>query len=260
MPHVQLSEVDLYFELSGVPDAPVVVLSNSLGTDLHLWDRVAPRIEKRHRVLRYDTRGHGRSSVPPGEYTLGDLSNDVLRLLDHLSIEKAGVCGVSLGGLTALALAVNASGRVTGIVAANTAAKIGTAERWTERIARVRGTGLADMADETLTRWFTGDFLRDQPAVVAPVRETFTATDPEGYTGCCAALRDADMRSRVCEIDLPALLITGSADPVTPPSDAMFLHGQIAGSSLVELPGAHLTVLENAPAFADAVIAFLERS
>lgn len=260
MPLANIENVDLYFEWSGKGDGPVVVLLNSLGTDLHLWDSVAAPLGERYRLLRCDTRGHGRSSVPSGEYTLTDLTTGVLSLLDHLAISRAAVCGVSLGGLTALSLAVTAPARLTRIIAANTAARIGTAPRWTDRIAKVRDTGLAGIAGETLTRWFTPAFLREHPGQVEPIRATFAATNPEGYTACCAALRDADLRERVKRIALPTLLITGTADPVTPPSDALFLHGKITGSSLVELPGAHLTVIEDAAAFADAVLNFLAKA
>lgn len=259
MPQASLDNVELFYEWSGDPGSSVLVLLNSLGTDLHLWDAVAPALGEHYRLLRCDTRGHGRSSVPPGAYTLDLLTNDVLHLLDSLSVETAALCGVSLGGLTALSLAINAPARFTGIIAANTAARIGTSERWIERIAKVNNAGLAAIAGETLTRWFTPGFLQEHPDVVEPVRATFAATSPRGYTACCAALRDADLRSRLHEIEVRTLLIAGTADYVTPPSDMLFLRDRIDASHMVELPGAHLTVIENAAAFAEAVLAFLAK-
>jgi 3-oxoadipate enol-lactonase len=248
----------LVFELTGPEHAPSLVLSNSLGTDRSLWDDQIAALATRFRVLRYDTRGHGASDAPVGEYTLSRLGRDVLSLMDHARIAQAHITGVSIGGLTALWLGVHAPDRVRRMVLANTAARIGSMESWTDRMRVVESQGLGALADLTMERWFTPVFRADHAATVARIRRTFLATPAAGYLGCCAALRDADLRAEAGDVRAPSLVITGTHDPATPAADGALLAGAIAGAGLVELDAAHLSNLERPEAFTDAVLAFLE--
>lgn len=248
--------------LDGPEGAPVLVLSNSLGTTLEMWDAQAARFATTHRVLRYDTRGHGASVASPGPYTVDQLGGDVLALLDALDIERASFCGISMGGLTGLWLGVNAPARLNHLVVANSAAKIGTAEGWTSRAALVREKGTAAMAElaaSSPSRWFTDAFVAAQPAVVQRAQGWIAGIAPEGYAACCEALAQADLRSAIRAISVPTLLIAGSADPVTTVADAQAMQAIIAGAQLVQVPASHLSNLEAPAAFDAALAAFLAR-
>ena len=247
----------LDYVVSGPDDAPALVLSNSLGSDRGMWDPQAGELARRFRVLRYDTRGHGASDAPVGDYTLSRLARDLLSLMDHSGISRAHVAGVSLGGLTAVWLGVHAADRVDRLVLANTAARIGSVPMWTERMRLVETGGLAAIADATMERWFTSAFRAARPEVVRRIRATLEAVPMHGYLGCCAALRDADLRDEAARVRATALVITGTHDPATPPADGAWLKGAIPGATLLELDAAHLTNIERASAFTDAVIDFL---
>lgn len=259
MPVAPLSSIALYYELYGAPAGPVLMLSHALGTDCRLWDKQLEALGRKFRVLRYDTRGHGRSSAPDGEYTVEDLANDALQLLDYLDIQQATFCGVSLGGITALWLAKHAPQRISSIIAANTSARIGTAEGWSARIQQVAIMGTESLVDAAVPRWFTSSFLEREPAAGEYARRVLASTSPTGYMGCCGALRDADLTDQMADIDVPVLLITGTHDPVTPPSDAVALQLAIPHSSLIELDAAHLSNLEVAGPFAENVLLWLQR-
>lgn len=236
--------------------APIILL-NSLGTDLHLWDAQADEFARHLRVLRYDTRGHGRSDVPAGDYTIERLGRDVLALMDHSAIARAHLCGLSIGGLTALWIATHAPERVDRLVLANTAARIGHVPMWEERIGTVRRGGVAALADATMTRWFTEAFRTREAQTVDRIRRTFVAVNGDGYIGCCAALRDADLRRDAPRTRAETLVITGTHDPATPPAVGRWLSEHIAGARYVELPAAHLSNVECAADFNRAVLAFL---
>ena len=247
----------LFFSDEGPRDAPAILFSNSLGTTCRLWDRQVRRFAGRFRVLRYDTRGHGQSGAPPGDYTLDRLGRDALTILDAAGVDRAHVCGISLGGMTAMWLALHAPDRVGRIVLANTGAHIGTFDLWQERIRVVRTNGMGAIAEATPGRWFTGDFRQRCPEVVAMFAAMVAACTPEGYAGCCAAIRDADLRGEIARIVAPALVITGAADPATPPSDGELIAARIPGARRVELDAAHLSNVEQAEAFTRAVFEFL---
>ncbi|MBC2660162.1 3-oxoadipate enol-lactonase [Novosphingobium flavum] len=243
------------WSLEGPEDRPVLMLSNSLGTSMAMWEPQLPRFAERFRVLRYDTRGHGRSWVSPGDYSLDRLGRDAVELLDALAIDAADFCGLSLGGMTGQWLGVFAPERVKRLVLANTSAYMGPPAVWQDRIHRVRGEGMAAIADAVVARWFTAGF--QGAAGAARVRTGLLATSPVGYSACCAAIRDMDLRPLVHLIHTPTLIISGLQDPATPPEHAMSLHEQIAGSTLVSLDASHLSNVEQPAAFADAVLAFL---
>ena len=243
--------------VDGSPDAPVLVLSNSLGTNLSMWDAQMPALTARFRVLRYDTRGHGASAVTPGPYTIGELGRDVLRLLDALKIRRAHFCGLSMGGMIGMWLGVHAPDRIGRMVLANTAPKIGTPEMWNQRIDNVRKGGMEAIVDTLLERWLTAGFRARVPEAVARVRAMLTATPPEGYLACCAAVRDMDQRDAIAGIRHPTLVIAGTHDVVTLPAEARAMAERIRGARYVELDAAHLSNIEAADRFTADAVAFI---
>jgi 3-oxoadipate enol-lactonase len=254
---VDADGVPIRYVVEGPEKAPVVLLSNSLGTDLTMWDAQAAAWSREHRVVRYDTRGHGRSGAPAMDYTLDRLGADALAVLDAVGATRAAVVGVSLGGQTALWLAVNAPERITRAVAANTAPKVGTAEAWNERIALIRSEGMDAVSDAVVDRFFSPAFQRAHPEVVAAVLAIVRGTDADGYAGCCAALRDADLRPDVGRISQPLLVIGGQHDLATPVAEAVDLKAAVPGARLELLEAAHLSNLEEPEAFTRLVGAFL---
>jgi 3-oxoadipate enol-lactonase len=247
----------LNYHCDGAVSAPVLVLSHSLGCDLAMWTPQLPELVKRFRVLRYDSRGHGASVVTPGPYRIETLAGDVLRLLDELKIERVHFCGLSLGGMVGMWLAVHAPERLDHLVLANTAARIAPPELWDARIQAIRERGMPAIGDAVLARWLSADFLAREPERAARMLETLTGTSVEGYTASCAAIRDLDLRHEISAIRSPTLVITGALDAATPPADCQFLARQIAGARYLELPAAHLSNLEAPEAFTSALVAFL---
>jgi 3-oxoadipate enol-lactonase len=260
MPAVQLADGELNCLLEGPTDAPVLVLSNSLGTDLHMWDTQIAAFSEHFRVLRYDTRGHGQSLVTAGSYSIEQNGRDVLALLDALNIERASFCGLSMGGLIGQWLAINAPERLQRVVLCNTAAKIGTPEVWNPRIDMVLREGAAAMRslrDASIARWFTAEFVAAEPAQVEAVVGMLAQTSPQGYAANCAAVRDADFREQVASITAPTLIVCGSADVVTTPEDGRFMQERIRGAELVEFHAAHLSNVEAGQLFTRRVLDFL---
>jgi 3-oxoadipate enol-lactonase len=259
MPRIDLKSVTLNFELSGVADAKVLMLSNSLGTDLRMWDPQIDLFEKSYRVLRYDMRGHGSSSVPAGPYTMKDLGNDVLDLLDALHIERVHFCGLSVGGMIGQWLGINADERLDRLILANTAAKIGTADSWNTRIVDVTKGGMKTIADAVMQRWFTPKLLSSNDPRVLQLKKTFLAVDPKGYIASCAAIRDMDFRDLMGAIKVPVCIIAGELDPVTTVVDALLLQEHIRGAELKVLPVAHISNVEVPEAFNTTCLDFLSK-
>jgi 3-oxoadipate enol-lactonase len=257
MPFADLKQFRMHYEIAGAEDVPILVLSNSLGTDLAMWDAQAPGLSQRFRLLRYDKRGHGESEVPPGPYTVEMLARDVIELLDFLRIETVHFCGLSIGGQTGIWLAVNAPKRLKSLTLSNTGAQIGSLEVWKKRIDAVRQNGTASIAGGVIERWFTSDFRAKNSAEVLRIRRMLEATDPEGYVGCCAAVRDFDFRDKVAAITTRTLVITGNQDQSAPAADGRWMANQIAGSRHIELPAAHLSNIEAARPFTDGLLEFL---
>ena len=233
----------LAWRADGPESGPVVILSNSLGTNMSMWEPQMAALAGHFRVIRYDTRGHGRSSVPAGAYSMDRLGRDVLELADALGVARFSFCGLSLGGMTAQWLGLRAADRLERLVIANSSPFMGPPSSWDTRIDTVRENGMASMAEAVVERWFTPAFRAD-PANVQAIREVLLATDPAGYAGCSAAIRDMDMRGFLGLIRVPTLVIGGSLDPATPPEHARLLADGIAGSSCVMLEAAHLSNLE----------------
>lgn len=243
----------------GPRDAPAVMLSHSLAANLDMWSPQADALSDEFRVLRYDTRGHGLSDAPEGAYSFAQLTGDVIALLDTLNIERVHFAGLSLGGMTAMGLALEHPTRIASICAANCSAQAadGGAAMWAERIAIARGQGMAVLVESTLARWFTADMLATRQAEVAPVRAMIQHTPVAGYVGCCAALQTLAYRDRLDSLGLPALFIAGTEDPSVPLAAMRDMHVRVAGSRFVELPAAHLSNLECAAAFTAALRDFL---
>jgi 3-oxoadipate enol-lactonase len=216
-----------------------------------------PRLSKSFRVITYDARGHGFSHVTAGDYTIEQLGRDALAILDAEGVKSAHVCGISLGGITAMWMGVHAPRRIKSLVLANTAARIGSVEMWRERIAFVQKQGMTTLADLTMPRWFTDDFRAREPQTVEQFRAMVAACPKEGYLSCCAALRDEDLREAITGIRCPVLCVAGNADPATPPDALQFIHERIAGSKLALLDAAHLTNVEQHEAFNSELLRFL---
>ena len=244
----------LNHRFDGPADAPILVLSNSLATDLEVWSSNLPAWTSTFRVLRYDQRGHGGSEIPPGPYSLELLGRDVLDLLDEVGVERASFCGLSLGGATGMWLAVNAPDRIERLVLACTSPRFGEPEQWLDRARIVRSEGLEAIADAVVRRWFTPRFRNERQTVAARFRAGLVGTSTEAYAACCEALAAWDFRDRVGEIAAPTLVIAGADDPGVTPEQAALLADAIDGSRLVVLPeAAHLANVEQPEAFSAAV-------
>ena len=240
--------------------APALILSNSLGTTLEMWDPQVDTFSKDYRLIRYDSRGHGGSPVTPGPYTFADLGQDVLAVLDALAVARATFCGISMGGHTGLWLGIHAGSRFNAIAVCNSAAKIGTAQGWNERAAMVREGGGASMralAESSPGRWFSADFIDAQPAQVQRAQSWIAGIAPQGYAACCEALATSDLRADLRRISTPTLLLAGASDPVTTVADAQAMQAGIAGVQLAVVPASHLSNLEAPKAFDQAVLHFL---
>ncbi|EMS1122162.1 TPA: 3-oxoadipate enol-lactonase [Klebsiella aerogenes] len=248
--------MNLDYQLDGPEGAPVIVLSNSLGTTRAMWQPQMEALTANFRVLRYDTHGHGKTTKN-GKVTLAQLGEDVLALLDHLNIGKALFCGISMGGLTGLWLARFAPERFYGVAVANTAARIGDQSGWLSRARAVRQEGMDVVAAGAADRWFSDNFRQRAPEVVEALCHQLTHSDAEGYAACCEALAAADLRGEVGQIAIPVLIIAGESDPVTTVADANFLHQQIADSQVVVLSASHLSNIEAPAAFNSALNGFL---
>lgn len=255
---VRSGDATIRYEVEGDQQAPVLLLINSIGSTREMWARQMPAFTSAYRVIRYDARGHGRSSVPRGTYTLEQLGRDALAILDDAAVPKADVCGISLGGITAQWLGLNAANRVRSVVLANTAARIGTLESWTERITLVHEKGMSAVADLAMERWLTPAFRERDPDTTRVFRTMVQGCPAEGYLGCCAALRDADLREQIANLHAPALLIASSADAATPPEGLEFIRARVKGAQLVTLDSAHLSNVECPGEFTAAVLDFLK--
>jgi 3-oxoadipate enol-lactonase len=248
------------YEVTGPGDAPALLFINSIGATRALWDPQVERLGATYRLIRYDARGHGQSSAPHGDYTLAQLGQDAVAVLDAAGVERAHVCGISLGGITAQWLGLHAAGRVRSLTLANTAARIGSIESWGERIALVRKRGMAAVADRAMVTWFTPAFHAREPETIAAFHAMVAGCDPTGYLGCCAALRDADLREEVAGLRAPVLTIAGAQDVATPPAGVAFIHAQVPGSTLVSFDVAHLSNVEAREGFNDALLSFFSRA
>ncbi|CAB3645253.1 3-oxoadipate enol-lactonase [Achromobacter pestifer] len=257
MSYAQLSQARLFYVIDGPADAPVLVLSNSLGTCSDMWARQIPELTKHFRVLRYDTRGHGKSSIPDGDYTFAQLAGDVAELLAHLNIKHAHFCGLSMGGPTGIALALAHPQLVGKLILCNTAARIGSADGWSTRIAAVAAQTLEQMAPTLVERWLTDDYRAAEPGLTQVLTDMLRRTPDAGYSGNCAALRDADYRPQVSTLTAPTLVISSTHDLACTPAQGQELAAAIPGARYVELNTSHISNWEQPEAFTRAVVDFL---
>jgi len=259
MPDIDADGCKIHVEVEGREGAPVLMLSNSLGTDLSMWDGQAAAFRRHFRLVRYDRRGHGRSDVPSGPYTMERLGRDVLAILDGLGIARVNWCGLSMGGMVGQWLGANAPGRIGKLVLSNTASYYADKQLWADRMRFARNNGIAAVAAATMERWFTKDFRERSPEAIARMTEMFVRTDIEGYLGCCAAIRDMDFRDLLPTITAPTLVIAGRADPATPLEMNIFISERIPGAKLAVLEAAHIANVEEPQAYTDTVLGFLLR-
>jgi len=242
----------------GGGDKPVLLLSNSLGTRLEMWDPQMSAFSTTFRVVRYDKRGHGESEVRVGPTSFARLTLDAVELLDHLGIAKARWCGLSMGGMSGMWAGTHHAARFTSLVLCNTSASMPAIDMWNQRIAIVKREGMTPLIPSIVDRWFTKRFQQADPRAVARVVRMLETTPPEGYAAASAAIRDMDQREAIRSIRLPTLVISGTHDGSTPPEKGRDIAAAIPGARYVELDAAHLSNIEQDKAFTDAVMAFLK--
>jgi 3-oxoadipate enol-lactonase len=241
--------------VTGPAGAPVVVLSNSLGSTYAMWDAQVDALSEHFRVVRYDTRGHGRSAVPAGPYSLDDLADDVVDLLDALGVEKVDFVGLSLGGMTGMAFAARHPERVDRLVVLCTSAHLPPAQGWIDRAAAVRADGAGAVAEAVVQRWFTPDYLEANPPVRKECEEMVASTPPEGYAACCEAIAAMDLLAQLSRITAPTLAIAGEDDPATPPPHLEAIATGVRQGRLLVVPdSAHLANAQQPEAVTTAIL------
>lgn len=248
---------ELFYQVTGATEAAPVVLIGSIGSTHQMWDKVVPLLARQLRVIAFDARGHGQSDTPEGPYSTNDLADDVVALLDHLGIESADVVGLSIGGQTALQLALAHPQRVRRIVVSNTGAKIGTPQGWADRAAAVEADGIEPLAAAIVANWVTPDFAADHPDEVADLRRMLVGNDPAGYAASCHSLAGFDATERLSEIKAPLLAIGATGDGPTAPEVTRVIAERVADGSFVEIPGAHIPAYEVPDQYAAVVLAHL---
>jgi len=258
MPDIKVDDgCTIHAEIEGPERAPVLMLSNSLGTDLHMWDEQAGPLTRHFRLVRYDRRGHGKSDAPKGPYTMERLGRDVLGVLDGLGIQKINWCGLSMGGMVGMWLGANAGDRIDKLILSNTSAHFPDPTVWDARIEMVRDVGLAGIVDTNMERWFTKSFRERASQTMAKMRKMFVATNIEGYIGCGEAIRDMDHRPLLPKIMAPTLVIAGRHDPATTLEAGEYVKDHVPGARIAVLDAAHISNLEQPQIYADTVLGFL---
>jgi 3-oxoadipate enol-lactonase len=258
MSFTRTAAADIYWKLEGRADRPPLVMLNSIGCDMDLWDEVLPALRRRHLLLRIDTRGHGASGAPGGDYRLQDLAQDVLAVMDEAGLGRAALAGVSLGGMIAMQAALDHPDRVSALALVCTSATMDR-EAWRQRGERVRAEGMAGVVDLAMSRFLSESFVEARPEVAATVRRGLLAMPAAGYAGCAAAIRDMQLLDRLGALAARTLVVTGTLDASTPlePHGAALLRA-IVGARHVALQAAHLAPLEAPGPLADALIDFLD--
>jgi 3-oxoadipate enol-lactonase len=257
MPVIQADGCPIHVEVEGPEHAPVLMLCNSLGTTLHMWDDQVRPFTEHFRLVRYDRRGHGKSGVPKGPYTMDRLGRDALAVMDGLGLTKVHWCGLSMGGMVGQWLGANAPQRIDRLVLSNTSSYFADKGMWHDRIKTVRESGLGVIADRIMTLWFTADFREREPATIARMKEMLQSTPVDGYIACCEAVRDMDHREILAKITAPTLVIAGRHDPATTVEAAEFIRSRIWGAAMTVLEAAHIANVERPHDYADTVLGFL---
>jgi len=257
MPTIDVNGCPLNVEIEGREGAPVLMLGNSLGTDLHMWDDQAGEFAKHFRLIRTDRRGHGKSGTSKGPYSFDLFGRDIVAILDALKIRKINWCGLSMGGMDGQWLGANAPDRVEKLVLANTNFYYADKGPWNDRIKTVRENGLAKLVGPNMARWFTKGFIARAPQTIERMTKMFLGSNLDGYLACVEAVRDMDFRTSNPRITTPTLVIVGKHDPATPPAAGEEIARQIKGAKLVSLDAAHISNVEQPKAFTEAVLSFL---
>lgn len=257
MPMVDADGCRINVSVEGRDAGPTLVLSNSLGCTLQMWEPQMAALTKVFRVIRYDRRGHDKSDLGTTPYSIERFGRDVLAILDDLNIARAHWCGISMGGMVGQWLAANAGERFDRMILANTACYYPDPSNWDARIKAVRDGGLAGIADAVMTGWFTADFREHAPQVVARMKAMLLSTPPAGYLACCEALRTLDQRELLAKISNPTLVIAGRHDASTPVAAGEFIRSRIPKASMTILDAAHISSVEQADTFTEAVVGFL---
>jgi 3-oxoadipate enol-lactonase len=257
MPDIDADGCTIHVEVEGPERAPALMLSNSLGTNLHMWDDQVAAFTRHFRLIRYDRRGHGKSSVPKGPYSMERLGRDVLAVLDALGVERINWCGLSMGGMVGQWLGAHAPRRIDKLILSNTACYYPDKTFWAGRIRTVREQGLAAIVDANMERWFTKAFRETAGPAMKGITEMFLATKPDGYIACIEAIRDMDHRPLLPQIKAPTLVIAGRHDPATPLEGNEFIRQQIPGARLAVLEAAHIANMELPKLYADTALEFL---
>lgn len=257
MPFRDVDGGRLYWKLDGRDDAPALVLLNSIGTDMDLWDAVLPLLRGRFALLRIDARGHGASTAMPGDLSMATLADDVLAVADAAGITRFSLAGVSLGGMIGMEIALRAPHRLNRLALICTSATMDSAS-WNDRIGKVRAEGMASIADFAMGRFLSDDA---EPAVFESVRRQLLTMDGEGYAACGAAIRDMNLKDRIANIAAPTLVVTGTRDTSTPyEGHGEYLVANIPNAEHVSIEAAHLAPLEAPEALAGVLIPFLDGS
>ena len=255
----RLNGITVHYTDEGPRDGPALVFSNSLGTDLRLWEQLLPELPPGLRLIRYDTRGHGLTDAPPAPYYMGDLVADAAALIEHLGVQGCVFVGLSIGGMIAQGLAAERGDLLRGVVLSNTAARIGTEAMWDERIAAIRAGGIEAIAEAILERWFPAIWRQQHPRALTLWRHMLCRTPLEGYAGCAAAISGTDLLESTARLALPVLAIAGSDDRSTPPDMVRETADLIAGARFVHIRGAgHLPCVTHPVAYAEHLMAFLK--
>lgn len=258
MRFARVNGVAIHYGDTGETNLPVLVFANSLGTDFRIWDGVVEALSGRFRMVRHDKRGHGLSEAVPGPSRIEDHAGDLIALLAHLDIARAHVCGLSVGGMIAQAVAAARPALVDRLVLIGTAAKIGDTDSWNQRIATVEAGGIAALADGVMEKWFTADFRREDNPLFTGMKTMLTRTPADGYVATCAALRDADLTASTAALDLPVLALVGAEDGSTPPALVQAMARTISGARFEAIPGAgHIPCVEQPEATARLIGDFL---
>jgi 3-oxoadipate enol-lactonase len=254
-----MTPVELHHRFDGPEGGPVLVMGSSLGTSHAMWDdQIAALAERGFRVLRYDTRGHGESPAPPGPYAIEELGADVLALLDRLGLGRVSLCGLSIGGMIGMWCASEAPERFERLVLCCTVPHFPPRELWDERAGTVRAEGMEPMVDPAIGRWLTPANRTARPGAEERLRTMVRATPPEGYAGCCEAIRDMDLRDRLAAIEAATLVLAGAEDPSTPPERVRLVAEAVRGARYVELEGAaHIANVGQPEAFDRTLLAYL---
>lgn len=252
--------IQTHYDLSGKDDAPVVMLGHSLGTSMIMWDAQIEQLQQQYRVLRYDTRGHGNTEAPREAYTLDQLGDDAIALLDGLGIDQIHWVGLSMGGMIGQNLALRYPNRLYSVCLCDTMAQIPVEAQtmWTNRIALAEGEGMMSLVQPLVERWFSATYLKENPASVQAIREQVVKTPVDGFVGCCHAIRELDYLDSLVNIKTPALIVVGEDDPATPVAASQAMNARMPDSRLTVIPDArHLSNIEQARMFNDTLLAFL---